>query len=112
MKKSMYLAAFIALAALILNVIVIISADPDKGVTRHLNWSHGTQKEPCNECYKVYVGVTQFETKIGSFASTTDWSSDQCVPHFCEQCDDSMKAVLAFAVLCCFFSFPAVFTNC
>ena len=111
---SMIVACIAALASVALNIVVLVSSDPDENVTRKLNWSHGMQKEPCsiNGCFKIYLGVTDFITQTDSVQTKTDWSSNECSASFCNKCEETMKAVLAFSALCLVFSVPSLFINC
>lgn len=109
----MILAGITAIAAVLLNIVVILSADPITNLTK-MNWSYGVENDPCSngQWHKIYVGVLEFETVLGNKVTLTQWSSDNCTAKFYNQCRDTMAATLAFALLCFALSLPSICLNC
>ncbi len=109
-----YLLSFFSLAAVLLNSIVLISSNTNNGVIKRLNWSHGRQKECGDNCADLYVGTWDILSKSDTASdSKVYWNTATCsdVSDFCDDCESSMKAVLAMVVVSAAFSIPSVFTN-
>lgn len=109
----MYFFAVLALCALALNIVVLISVrQGDKDIVENLEWSHGSQTD-CSgsSCFDVYVGIYDILVTVGSIEQTTKFTDDSCTADYCEKCDNNQMIVMIFAFLSCFFCFPGVFTD-
>ncbi len=105
---------FLALIALLLQAIVLISTSNNNDVLSKLNWSHAHQKSCDNNCVSSYVGFWSFLTKSDLFDdSKVKWNSDTCsnVFDFCEDCEEAMKVVLAFVIISAFCTMQVILSN-
>ncbi len=103
---------FLAIAATCLNVVVLISSRANQDVVQSLYWSHGEQKD-CSTigCFDIYVGVFNIVMKTDTQTHDIKWDSDACTEQYCEECELTMKGVIAFAAACCVFGLIVIFTD-
>jgi hypothetical protein len=108
----MHFNLIVALIAVFFNGIVLISSRNDQDVVQDLEWSHGSQKN-CDgsNCLDIYVGVYNVVVTAGGTTSDTQWKDDNCTPDYCEDCEETMKGVIAFCVFALVLGLPSLFTN-
>ncbi len=112
MNTTMIVLTFLAFVATSLNVVVLVSSRANQDVVKNLYWSHGKQKD-CSAigCFDIYVGVFDILMKTDTQMHDIKWDSDDCTEQYCEDCDLTMKGVIAFAAACCVFGLPVIFMN-